>query len=298
MTFKPMLAGKADLATLRYPVMGSVKLDGIRCLAMGGRAMSRSMKPLPNRFIQAWFAENAERLEGMDGELIVGRPNAPDAYNRTVSAVMREDGEPNFEFSVFDLWNQSGITYMTRLFILLDTAGPRIGHVSQHSFHSLDEVENFERVCLEAGYEGVMLRDPNGPYKQGRSSTREGILLKLKRHLDAEARIVGFEEEMHNGNEAQTNELGRTKRSSHQENKTGKGTLGALIVEGVTAFPGVRFNVGTGFDALERAVYWDRRSDLMGKIVTFKYFPIGVKDAPRHPVFKGFRDAIDMDAAA
>ena len=43
---------------------------------------------------------------------------------------------------------------------------------------------------------------PNAPYKQGRSTVREGYLLKVKTFLDDEATVVRFEERMHNGNEA------------------------------------------------------------------------------------------------
>ncbi|HQT78609.1 MAG TPA: hypothetical protein PLD10_16265 [Rhodopila sp.] len=99
---------------------------------------------------------------------------------------------------------------------------------------------------------------------------------------------------MANGNEAIINELGLTKRSTHQANKTGKGTLGALIVRGITAYPGVTFRIGTGFDATQRCVFMTDRDKLLGKIVTYKHFPIGAKDAPRHPVFKGFRHATEM----
>ena len=95
---------------------------------------------------------------------------------------------------------------------------------------------------------------------------------------------------MHNGNEATTNELGRTKRSSHQAGKTGRGDLGALIVR----FYDVEFNIGTGFDDVERAEIWNHRDRFLGKLAKFKYFSVGVKDAPRHPVFLGWRAGVDL----
>ena len=45
---------------------------------------------------------------------------------------------------------------------------------------------------LNAGYEGLMLRDPNGIYKFGRSSVKENILLKVKEFMDDEAEIIAF----------------------------------------------------------------------------------------------------------
>jgi DNA ligase-1 len=297
-SFKPMLAGKVDdFAKLRFPTLCSFKLDGVRCLAMDGKPMTRSMKEIPNRFIQRFFAENKLRLEGLDGELIVGPPNVPTTYNATVSAVMRQDGEPDFTYWCFDMWDRAlnGQNYSEGVF-----RWPFEGEIDRVKMLSYTLIQDhaalslYEESALLYGYEGVMLRDPAGPYKQGRSSFREGYLLKVKRYEDSEAIVIGFQEEMHNGNEAFTSELGRTKRSSHQENLVGKGTLGALVVKGLTAYPGVEFNIGTGFDAAQRASLWQLGDELNGRIVKFKHFPIGAKDAPRHPVFLGFRDPIDM----
>jgi DNA ligase-1 len=120
---------------------------------------------------------------------------------------------------------------------------------------------------------------------------KEGILGKLKCFTDAEYEVVGFQERMHNGNEATVNALGHTERSSHKENKIGRGDLGALVCR--TA-DGLEFNVGTGFDDQLRRWIWDNRENLHGKLVKVKSFLIGVKDAPRFPVFLGFRDPIDM----
>lgn len=113
--------------------------------------------------------------------------------------------------------------------------------------------------------------------------------MKLKRFVDAEAVIVGFEERRHNGNIATTNELGRTQRSSHAGNKIGRGDLGALIVTD----GGVQFNIGTGFSDEERADIWNYKVAYLGSLVKYKHFPIGVKDLPRHPTFLGFRDRSD-----
>jgi DNA ligase-1 len=97
---------------------------------------------------------------------------------------------------------------------------------------------------------------------------------------------------MHNANVAFQNELGRTARSSHQDNKVGKGTLGAFLC--VDLATGANVSVGTGFTADQRADFWSRREQLRGQLVKYKHFPHGVKDAPRHPVFLGFRDPEDM----
>jgi DNA ligase-1 len=164
--------------------------------------------------------------------------------------------------------------------------GGQIVHVPHRHITTLDELNEAEEQALTAGFEGVMVRSPNSPYKFGRSTTSEGWLLKVKRFSQDEALIIGFEEQMHNANEATTNELGYTERSSHQANKIPMGVLGALIVRRPD---GVEFNIGTGFTAAEREEIWRKRHEWIGQTVTYKFLPVGVKDRPRHPVFLGLR---------
>ena len=67
MTFRPMLASHCkDMSNLRFPVLVSKKLDGVRASVQGGRLMSRSLKPIPNENVQAMFKGLPE---GLDGEL-------------------------------------------------------------------------------------------------------------------------------------------------------------------------------------------------------------------------------------
>jgi len=120
-------------------------------------------------------------------------------------------------------------------------------------------------------------------------------LLKLKRYCQEEAIVIGFEPLQHNGNDAEINALGYTQRSSVQGNKIDLPLLGNLIVKGMFQDqPNVIFSIGTGFTLFEREKLWEQREDLIGKIVTYKFFPTGSKDKPRHPVYKSFRDPEDL----
>ena len=102
--------------------------------------------------------------------------------------------------------------------------------------------------------------------------------------------MIGFTELYRNANEAETDELGYTKRSSHKENQIPAGVLGALVVEHQTY--GV-FEVGTGFDAKQRADIFQNQSTLVGRLAKIKFQEAGLKEKPRFPVFLGFRDEID-----
>lgn len=284
--FKPMLASPADLDSLRYPLLASPKLDGIRAIVRGGRLVSRKLLDIPNRHVQE---ATLGLPEGTDGELILGDPTAPDVYRKTNSLVMAHD-KPEIDglvLHVFDRWNEEAV-YEQRYLRLRSMTFNSFAAVLTHAeIRNRDDLDEYEANAVAKGYEGIMLRDPRGPYKFGRSTTKEGILLNLKRFEDSEAEIIRIEEEMFNGNAAERDNLGRTKRSTAKAGKIGKGTMGALVVRDLKS--GVEFNIGSGFTAADRQDEWKP-----GEIVKYKFFPVGVKDKPRHPVFIGRRSKIDL----
>ena len=162
--------------------------------------------------------------------------------------------------------------------------------LTQTFINNMDELLQYESTAVDTGYEGVIIRSLDGRYKYGRSTLNEGLLLKLKRFEDSEALVIGFEERMHNANEKTLVKNGKAARSSHQAGLVGLGTLGALRVR----WRGIEFNIGSGFDADEAQYIWDHQDAFLGKWVKFRYFPHGMKDAPRHTVFIGWRDERDM----
>lgn len=286
---RPMLAAKLDPSKQRYPCLGSVKIDGIRCLIRDGVAYSRKLKPIPNKFVQAWAEEHHTELEGFDGELGIDEMNAPDFFRRTTSGVMSEDGRPDFTYYVFDLWDMPSINYARRLVALQAAVRglPRVKLVVQSTIFDAEMMQGFLERHEKKGHEGIMLRDPSTKYKFGRATPNSQELVKVKTMESAEAEVIGFEEQMHNANEATISETGRTKRSSHKENMIPKGTLGALVCR---RSDGVEFNIGTGFDDATRALIWHKRKKYLGASVTYKFFPQGAKDKPRFPTFVGFRE--------
>ena len=287
---KPMLAVKFVEDKADYPYLLSPKIDGIRGVIHHGAVVSRSMKSLPNRHLQEKFGQDT--LSGLDGEFVNGDPTDPDCFRKTMSIVMSHDKPiDDISFLVFDYIY--GVEVYIRRALRFNDVGFSVNNimvVPQHVVGDIDEVLHWEKNYLSMGYEGVILRDPLATYKYGRSTMKEGKLIKVKRFLDSEAIVVDMEELLHNNNEAKINELGLTARASCKENKSKAGTMGALVVEDINT--GVRFNIGTGFTAKERYDIWV--DNPIGKLVKYKHLPIGSKDKPRHPVFLGFRNQIDM----
>jgi DNA ligase-1 len=289
--FKPLLAVNADLDKLRFPLYLSPKIDGIRAVTLNRKLLSRKLKPIPNNFVRETLEAHAGLLEGSDGELVVGSPFGQGVFARTSSGIMSEEGTPDFKYLVFD--HISDAPYHARLPNVMNYA--KIGSVIpvlQTIVKTQEQLLQWEAKYVEEGYEGVMIRDPEGRYKFGRSTVNEGILLKVKRFEDDEALVIDFQEKFHNDNPAEKDELGNTKRSSHQENLRPAGTLGALIVSSPKFTQ--TFNIGTGFDDALRKEIWDNRPKYRGIPAKFKHQPVGQKDLPRFPVFLGFRDPRDL----
>lgn len=289
--FKPLLAIEhSKVKTQKYPMYLSEKLDGIRCIVFGGVGYSRSLKPIPNAYIQSYFKQHAEILEGLDGEIIVGDKNAPDVFNQSTSGVMRQSGEPDFTFYVFDMYHPAD--YVTRIGKIPTSLPDRVQFLPSIYIENEKEVDKYEAEFLAIGAEGVMLRDPDGQYKCGRSGTKTPELQKVKRFVDNEFEIIGWEPKYHNTNEAKTNELGRTERSTAKDGMVALDTMGSLILR---TSKGDVFNCGSGMTDAIREDLWERRESLLGQLAKVKYFDVGNGyNVPRFPVLVGIRHKDDI----
>jgi DNA ligase-1 len=287
----PMLAASTNGSNLVYPMLASPKLDGIRALIIGGVVMSRKFKPIPNRQVQALFGH--AKYNGLDGELIVGRPTNPECYRNTMSGVMSADGKPEAEFHVFDDFSVYRPFHERLELVFMRATGKQMRFVTHHRVNTEEQLRNYEEQCLMAGYEGVMLRQAGGFYKEGRSTLKEGWLLKLKRFEDSEAEILGFTELMINTNEKTITTGNKAERSHKKAGMVGADLLGALHVRDLKT--GVEFDLGSGFTDAQRADYWQAlQLGICPRIVKYQYFPLGSKEKPRFPTFLGFRDKIDF----
>lgn len=303
---KPMLAASMENSKgepmsfndLKFPLLASIKLDGIRCLRVDGQTLSRSFKPIPNQYVQQ---QMLTLLGGLDGELVTyNKDGSPRTFNEIQSDIMSEDGEPNFRFEIFDYVKDDlnkpyidRIKDLTELFesnCLPDFCKP----VYPILINNAQELDLYESSVIADGHEGIMTRSPNGTYKCGRATFKSQDLIKIKRFVDSEAVIIGFEEKLRNENDAEKDELGHTKRSSSKAGLVPAGTLGALLVRDIK--DGREFSIGTykGLKKEDLQEIWNNRDAYLGKIVKYQYQLVGTKDNPRIPSFQGFRDERDM----
>lgn len=286
---KPLLACNYEPSKAKFPYILTPKIDGIRFLKVNGTILSRSFKPIRNKYIQDVLSKVLP--DGVDGELTSG-----DTFQSTTSGIMSIEGKPDFKCWIFDYVDPTReeiLPFLHRIDSpILDKIPSNLPHEVLTGAPAGDEEELrfYENFYLSNGFEGVMLRDPGGTYKFGRSTVRENILLKVKRFADAEGILIGLEEKLSNQNPAEKDAFGRTKRSSAKAGLEATGTLGALevrMLDGRTTY------IGSGLNDELREKIWNNPDEYIGKLVKFKYFEQGVKELPRHPVFLGFRDPDD-----
>lgn len=279
---------------LRYPVIATRKVDGVRGLRFNHTLLSRSLKKIPNLVVQ----EMATILPGgFDVEIC----NDSLSYNENESIIMSEEHERSalMQFHVLDWYIEGG--YEFRLNQIYETTGQLpLSHViapyAQMCIGPKHLMEFFLKIEADDG-EGICFRDPQGLYvqkksKENRSTLIEQTLIKLSRFIREEAIIVGFEEQMCNTNPGVFDAFGKIKRSKAIGGMKGKGTLGTLICSiGADVCTGrlCEIRIATGLTDQQRYNIWTHKKDFFGKTIVFKHKPYGKKNKPRSPIFVGFR---------
>ena len=124
--------------------------------------------------------------------------------------------------------------------------GPNISRV-EHILIDLDDEDgqkqfaDYNRLCIDKGFEGIMIKPVTGIYECKRSS----LWLKVKPFIEVSLTVKAVEEG-----------TGRN-----------EGRLGALIVEGTDDGKFIRTNVGSGLSDDDRTEYWKAKEKLIGQIV-------------------------------
>lgn len=228
-----MLAGTCeDVKEVPFPVLVTPKLDGFRVLTRPTveagkkcRVITRAMdKTIVNNFTREWMEENLP--PELDGELLtIGADGKAEEFHTVSGKLRKMDGEPNFQFHVFDVVSEE--PYVQRMSILEKTRLPRgrcrkvlpLGINCEEAL--IDQYHHY----LKQGHEGLMMRTIGGPYKQGRSTSKEWFLMKLKPVVHEEAWAVGVVEGETNGNKNALKKYGLEKGA------TVTGHVGAVILK-------------------------------------------------------------------
>ena len=210
--FKPMLACDWHPDRIKFPMLAQQKVDGVHALVRDGKLLGRSLKPFANKAVWRMFSH--DYLDGICGEMIAGTDKyAPDLCRHSTSLLNSKDGDGNVTLFVFDYVptdKVAAMPYAKRMQLIPAEVRehPNIHILGYEEVNSMGEIQAIENYELEAGGEGLILRDPAKGYKYGRCGKTNAACWRIKRMIEEEILITGFIEGRHNANVANTNELG------------------------------------------------------------------------------------------
>jgi len=307
--FLPMLAPnqQVDLNNIKYPVLASYKLDGLRCIFYKGEMLSRSLKPIVNKQLREKMKPLADYSREnnliLDGEIY-----SPELTFQLITRyVMTKDFEDKksikkhgkvleipehvkfycFDYVEEDNFDMKFINRYDNLGFVFDKVSIAI-RVEQKLVYSKKAIEQMFIVALDLGYEGLILKSLDGKYKCGRGTIKEGLIYKVKPYRTWDAKIIEVIQatKVDPNAEKKTNELGRSVTSK----KKGDRILIEKACDFKVKYEGLDLKVVIALTDPEKEEIWRNKGQYIGKLIEYKGMLVGSKDVPRHPVFLKFVD--------
>lgn len=276
---------------IRFPCVVSRKIDGVRCTYSPQHGvLTRTNRVLPNEAIRRMILSSdiAQHpgLTLLDGELC----RTDVSFHETSGQVRTTYGSSvDMIYHVFDMvlddaWETP---FIVRFSDLCDAMSPHPQiHIVPHRVLRSDEEMQEELLHAKmARWEGIMIRALDGPYKHGRSTPREGWLIKRKFIEESEATIVDVLQLKKNLNPPKRDPHGLIMRSKIAAGLHLEPKIGAFVVQ---TDAGIQFQIGSGFTDEQRTTWWTERRRLIGQRIRYAYQPAGTEEAPRIPTFQGF----------
>jgi DNA ligase 1 len=243
---------------LKGRVLLEPKLDGVRVVAICDVdrdevvLMSRNGKELAN------FPHINQQFEGMLDQLSESMVFDGEIMSENFQVLMREihrkDGAKT-EDAVLNLFDcltlkefkaGGSVKPLTERKTILESFQlganmQRVEYVACDLTEDRDRFLDYNKLCVDRGYEGIMVKPIAGAYECRRST----LWLKVKPFIEVSLTVVATEE--------------GTGRNA--------GKLGALIVEGTDMGKFIRTNVGSGLTDSDRESYWRDRDKLIGQVI-------------------------------
>lgn len=201
----------------------------------------------------------------LDGEIYLH--NVP--LNNLSSWIKKEHPESQtLEYHVYD-FPDSHLAFADRyarlvsVFDACEHIGQFVFRVTPSPIANHEGLMEYQAACLDAGYEGAMLRWGRAGYEAGK---RSDSLLKVKSWLDSEFKVVGYRE--------------------------GRGTHAGMAIFKCVTDKGHDFEVNAPGTHEEKRRYLASGEDCVGRLLTVRYQEMTKTEAPVpfHPVAIGFRE--------
>ena len=240
------------------------KLDGVRCITIVNYEAKSVVQYTRNGKVLENFSHIADALltniEGFGRSFVLDGEVVSKSFQDLMKQVHRKDDVQanDARLMLFDIVPlsefQKGKSVMgqRRRSALLKTfksVFDKCGHIDVIEQTEVDlasyvgelQFKQFNKDAIDAGFEGIMIKDPDAVYECKRSVS----WLKQKPFIEVSLTVTGYEEG-----------TGRN-----------EGKLGALICEGEDDGKSIVVNVGSGFSDDQRNDYWEGKESMVGQIV-------------------------------
>lgn len=250
--FKVALAEEYEEADDEWPKLGSVKYDGLRCIAI---KEEDNVTLYTRNGLEIISAESIKvSLQNFPGDIVFdGELVKAGAHFQDTSGAVRKKKQQaeNLEYMVFDWMTPkefrervSTMSQLDRCMALrelkFDTM-PGVEGVSHIMLYGNKDAQEMYKAVREGRHEGLILKDINSTYQFKRSSA----WTKMKDVQSADVKVTKVEE-------------GKGKNV---------GKVGAIWVD----FNGLPNRVGTGISDKEREAWFKDEDLIVGKIVEVAY---------------------------
>ena len=284
----PMAAHRVQdhMKKLKYPLYVQPKLNGSRCVAefKDGKTVlwSRSRKiinscPHINAAVSALAKYHKLSYLILDGELY--NHDYYDNFEFLMSAIKRDKPSEDsklVQYHVYDTPMHDGYDFQFRKkflqglfslkrYLIYKKINPILKRVFSFKVANWEHVEEYHDKYVSGGYEGIVIRDPQGLYEHKRTTK----LLKYKKTVDDEFKIVDVIE--------------------------GKGKLKGCVGAYVCKLPNSKtFKCKPKGNQAATAKYIKNKSLVVGRWLNVEFKGYTSHGVPREPIGIRFRDSKDF----
>lgn len=286
---RPMLAYKFDFKDLNkkkqpitFPCYLQRKLDGLRCMSHidNGNVLMESRQGVPFNIFTSIRNELNIILENHNNIYLDGEMYTDEIPFQTLSGVIRLKEIPKedhkleqiemIQYNIYDciILDNLEMPYKERLGFLQkifkNLSKKKFKHIKlleTEIINTPEEIKEKHDQYVSDGFEGIMLRNPNAPYKIGK---RSKDLLKYKEFMEDEFKVIGFTE--------------------------GTGDDKGTIIWECETKDKQSFSVRPRGTKEERRELFKTGDKYLGKNLTIIYFGLTTSGIPRFPVGKDIRE--------
>lgn len=256
---------------LKWPQQIEPKLDGLRAtLVIEGTALKPQVKFLSSsgkeytalrRLVDTFFVlYNGPVPNILDGEVYCHGMTLEE-INAAAKKLCAET--LNLKYHIFDIPREPSLDQKARTSIVHSILNvidhPMFPKLDSRLIESEDQIKPLHDMWVDQGYEGAMLKDPDGTYQFGQ---RSSFWNKVKMFDDAEFEVVGYE----------------------------LGQRGVQDLVFVCKIGDETFNAQMNGSLASKQKLYEQIDSLIGKQLTVKYFGLSKYGIPNLPKGKAFRD--------